>query len=96
MLERFGLDGTFDVVTSAEAVERGKPAPDGYEHAAVALGVDPGGCVAVEDSVHGATAAVEAETPCVGYRPHGGDRPLVERTVTSPAELREVLFDYRT
>lgn len=44
---RFGVD----------EVPRPKPAPDGYLHAASALGVAPGRCLVVEDSVTGLSAA---------------------------------------
>ncbi|GAA3126168.1 hypothetical protein GCM10020001_054130 [Nonomuraea salmonea] len=45
---------------STEEVERGKPAPDGYLEAARRLGVDPRGCVAVEDSSNGLRSAYAA------------------------------------
>jgi HAD superfamily hydrolase (TIGR01509 family) len=44
-------------VFSAQDVERGKPAPDLFLHAAAALGVAPGRCAVVEDSPAGVTAA---------------------------------------
>jgi HAD superfamily hydrolase (TIGR01509 family) len=44
------------IVTSAE-VERGKPAPDIYLHAARRLEVDPARCIAIEDSGHGVASA---------------------------------------
>ena len=45
-----------DVLVSAEAVEAGKPDPEGYLKAAAALGRDPGRCLVVED----APAGIEA------------------------------------
>ena len=45
------------VLIAAEDVAGGKPAPDCYLKAAEAFGVSPQRCVAVEDSVPGATAA---------------------------------------
>ena len=93
VLEQFDLEGTFDATVSAEEAERGKPAPDVYEHAAETLGVEPSGCVAVEDSANGAKAAVEAGTTCIGYRPDGADFPGADRVVAGPEELREALFD---
>jgi HAD superfamily hydrolase (TIGR01509 family) len=50
----------FDVVVCGDEVAATKPAPDPYLAAAAALGVDPAGCVAVEDSPTGTAAAVAA------------------------------------
>jgi len=47
------------IVTSAE-VERGKPAPDIYLHAAKRLETDPTHCLAIEDSAHGVASARSA------------------------------------
>ena len=52
--------GSFDVVVTGDAVSRGKPHPEPYLHAARLLGVEPGRCVAVEDSNTGARSAVAA------------------------------------
>jgi mannitol-1-/sugar-/sorbitol-6-phosphatase len=46
-----------DVFVTAEAVTRGKPAPDGYLDAADRLGVAPAECVVVEDSPPGVAAS---------------------------------------
>ncbi|MCS6836152.1 MAG: HAD family phosphatase [Anaerolineae bacterium] len=45
---------------SADLVAHGKPAPDIYLYAARQLGVDPGQCLALEDSPNGTRAAVAA------------------------------------
>jgi len=52
--------GSFDVVVTGDAVDRGKPHPDPYLHAARLLGVDPGHCMAIEDSETGARSAEAA------------------------------------
>ncbi len=49
---------------TADDVAHGKPSPDVYLHAAQRLGVDPVRCVAIEDSVNGAKAAVAAGMTC--------------------------------
>ncbi len=46
-----------------DEVPRGKPAPDAYQQAASLLGLEPAYCLAIEDSVNGATAAEEAGCP---------------------------------
>jgi HAD superfamily hydrolase (TIGR01509 family) len=56
VLELAGLSDSFKVTVSSEEVERGKPAPDVYLEAAGRLGVEAGGCAAVEDSASGIRA----------------------------------------
>jgi HAD superfamily hydrolase (TIGR01509 family) len=53
-------EGTFATVVTGDAVERGKPYPDPYLKAARLLGVDPGTCLAIEDSNTGARSAESA------------------------------------
>ena len=60
VLEETGLDGAVRAWVSSEQVARGKPAPDVYLEAAQRLGVDPAGCVAVEDSSNGIRSAAAA------------------------------------
>ncbi len=60
VLGRSGLAPVFRVVRSTEEVPRGKPAPDVYVEVASRLGIDPGRCVAVEDSANGLRAAAAA------------------------------------
>ncbi len=57
VLRRLGLETTFEVRCSALDDPRGKPAPDVYLRAAHALGVAPGRCVAIEDSMAGVRSA---------------------------------------
>ena len=45
---------------TGDRVPRLKPAPDPYQQAAKALGLEPGECLAFEDSVAGATSARDA------------------------------------
>jgi beta-phosphoglucomutase-like phosphatase (HAD superfamily) len=44
-----------------------KPDPAIYLHACKVIGVEPGNCVAIEDSKSGATAAKNAKIPLIGY-----------------------------
>ncbi len=48
------------VLVTAEDVEFGKPAPDGYLRAAAALGVDPAVAIVIEDAAQGVRAARSA------------------------------------
>jgi HAD superfamily hydrolase (TIGR01509 family) len=54
------LDHHFDLIVTAEDTTRGKPYPDPYLKATNRLGVDPGRCVAIEDSPTGIAAATAA------------------------------------
>lgn len=81
-LETTGLRALFSVdsIFSAQMVERGKPAPDLFLHAARQLSVDPADCIVVEDSPHGVTAARAAGMAVVGFVGGGHARPtLVDR-----------------
>ncbi len=51
---------TFRAVVTGDAVSRGKPHPEPYLTAARLLGVDPGDCLAIEDSNTGARSAEAA------------------------------------
>jgi HAD superfamily hydrolase (TIGR01509 family) len=68
------------VRVSVDDVERGKPAPDVYRLAARRLGVEPAACLALEDSLAGARAAVAAGATCI----------LATFGVLDPAEARRV------
>ena len=59
-----GMADFFDFTVSGEDVERGKPAPDIFLHAAALAGADPAECVVLEDSNNGIRAAYTA-----GMRP---------------------------
>jgi len=53
-------DGTFAAVVTGDTVSRGKPHPEPYLKAAAELGLEPGECVAIEDSNTGARSAEAA------------------------------------
>ncbi len=56
-------------IFSGHEMPRSKPAPDVYLAAAAALGVDPGRCVVIEDTVTGVSAGVAAGATVLGYSP---------------------------
>ncbi|NNE96130.1 MAG: hexitol phosphatase HxpB [Acidimicrobiales bacterium] len=60
VLDSLDLNDAFDATHSAENDEFGKPHPMPYLKAAAKLGVDPGACVAIEDTVSGAVSAKAA------------------------------------
>ena len=60
ILQKTGLMHYIQHVTGGDEVPAGKPAPDVYLDAARKLGIDTGGCLALEDSNNGTTAALAA------------------------------------
>jgi len=64
-LDKLGLLEFFSVVITAEDVHAGKPDPEGFRAAGLALGVDPASCVVFEDAPAGVTAAKAAGMRCV-------------------------------
>jgi len=67
-LRHAGLDDLFEPhVYSADLVDRGKPAPDLFLHAAADMGVAPSACVVVEDSPNGVRAGVAAGMRVIGF-----------------------------
>jgi beta-phosphoglucomutase-like phosphatase (HAD superfamily) len=66
-LDLFGLTDHFDgSVFTGLAVERGKPHPDLFLHAARTMGVDPSRALVIEDSEAGVSAGVAAGMTVVG------------------------------
>ncbi len=59
---------------SAHDVDRPKPFPDVYLHAAEQMGADPERCVVIEDSVPGVQAGYAAGMTVFGYAPPGNER----------------------
>ena len=59
-LDRLGIASAVTVWHSAEWEPLGKPHPGAYLSTAAKLGVDPTGCLAVEDSFNGAVSAKAA------------------------------------
>lgn len=87
-LGRTGLLPHFEhVLFSASMVERGKPFPDLFLHAASKMGFAPGECAVVEDAVPGVKAARAAGMRVFGY--HGD--PLSDREGLAAAGA--TLFD---
>ncbi|MGA8898283.1 HAD family hydrolase [Bradyrhizobium sp.] len=60
---------------SASNVARGKPHPDIFLHAAEQLGVKPGDCIVIEDSVGGVTAGRAAGATVIGLTAAGHIQP---------------------
>ncbi len=89
-------------IFSGHEMPRSKPHPDVYLAAAEALGVAPGQCAVVEDTVTGAMAGVAAGATVFGYSTgesgHSGPGPLlsvgVVRVFSDMSELPALLSGY--
>jgi HAD superfamily hydrolase (TIGR01509 family) len=92
VLAAAGVADRFRVTVSSEEVARGKPAPDVYLAAADRLGVEPAGCLAVEDSANGLRSAAAAGMTVVAvpnphFPPTRDALALAAATVPTPAGL---------
>lgn len=65
VLEILGITDQFDAVATREDVEHGKPDPEMHLLVARELGVEPGECLAIEDSPAGIEAALSAGTQAI-------------------------------
>jgi len=97
-LERSGVGRLFGATVSSEEVPRGKPAPDVYLETARRLGVDPLGCVAVEDSANGLRAAHAAGMPVIAvpnphYPPDEDALALAAAVVDVPGDVTPELVE---
>jgi beta-phosphoglucomutase len=98
VLNILGLADEFDVVVTREDVEHGKPDPEIHLLAARELGVQPGECLAVEDSPAGVQGALAAGMEVIAVttrltRQKFRDTDLLDRShvVDNPRTLPEVV-----
>ena len=71
VLDRLGIRSLFDAISDGYSVERQKPAPDLFLHAAQQLGLSPAECVVVEDAAAGVEAARAGSFRSIGLGPVG-------------------------
>jgi len=69
VIERLGIRSLFDAISDGHSVERQKPAPDLFLHAAQQLNLSPAECVVVEDAAAGIEAAMAGGFRSVGLGP---------------------------
>ena len=98
VLETTGLRRHFSAFVSSEEVPRGKPSPDVYLEAARRIGLDPAGCIGVEDSSNGIRAAAAAGMTVVAlpnpvYPPKPDALALCALVAQSPDGVRRYLVE---
>jgi HAD superfamily hydrolase (TIGR01509 family) len=96
VLDTAGIADCFAATVSSEEVARGKPSPDVYLEAAWRLDVEPGLCVAVEDSANGIRAAATAGMRVIAYPnrhypPDAETLALAHTVIDSLAELASAI-----
>jgi beta-phosphoglucomutase len=69
VVERLGIASLLDAISDGHSVERQKPAPDLFLHAAAQLGLSPTECVVLEDAEAGIEAARAGGFGTVGLGP---------------------------
>jgi beta-phosphoglucomutase len=69
VVEKLGLESWVDSIADGNSVERQKPAPDLFLHAARKLGLPPKQCVVFEDAEAGVEAAIAGGMWAVGIGP---------------------------
>jgi beta-phosphoglucomutase len=69
VVRRLGIDDFISAYADGHSVERSKPAPDVFLEAARLLGIEPEGCVVVEDAEVGIEAAHAAGMRVIGVGP---------------------------
>jgi HAD superfamily hydrolase (TIGR01509 family) len=77
-------------IFSAQDVERPKPFPDLYLHAAARMGAAPERCAVVEDSAHGVRAGVTAGMSVFGYAGSEAPEPLAAAGARIFRDMREL------
>lgn len=92
VVRRLGIAGLLDAISHGGSVERQKPAPDLFMHAASQLHLQPNECVVVEDAAAGIQAgrAGGFHTLGLGPRERVGEAEVVMDSLQN-ARLNEIL-----
>lgn len=83
-LDGIGLRDQFDAIIGGGEVRKGKPDPEIYLRAAEMVGVDPGDCWVIEDSLQGIAAGLSAGMRVVGMTTSHSSAELAHTQITSP------------
>lgn len=93
VLERLRLEDAFEVVHSATEEQAGKPDPAVYLTTARRLGVEPRGCIALEDSIHGVLAAKAAGMACIAVPDASSGDSERDRAMNAQLVVADVVLD---
>ena len=91
VLDRLGIRHRFDDVVDAATIANSKPHPEIFLTAASHLGVDPAGCLGVEDAAAGVASIKDAGMIAVGV---GDAQVLARADYIIPSMERFRLADY--
>ncbi len=69
ILQRLGLENTFDTVVDGNSIAHSKPHPEVFQEAASRLGLPADQCLVVEDAASGVAAAIAGGFHCAGIGP---------------------------
>lgn len=99
VLKKAGLRNRFRAIISAEDVQEGKPSPEGYQKAVVALrerpdaaDLRPEECLAIEDSVAGIVSAHGAGMRCLAVA-HSYPEPTLRSADWTMGSINDVNLD---
>ena len=92
-MDALGIRDVLGAIVSSDEVPLGKPEPDVYLLAASRLGVEPGRCLVVEDSLNGVRAGKAAGmtvvlVPNASVPPGGNAHELADAIVPDPGGSR--------
>lgn len=97
VLEKLRLKYYFDAVSSAEHEPEGKPDPSVYNSVIKKLGVNPGDCIAVEDSLSGLMAAKKAGMKTIALAKDSSDyqdNEIIDYKITCYKEFDFFLLNH--
>jgi len=69
VVDRLQIRGMLDSISDGYSVEKPKPEPDLFLHAAASVGIQPANCVVVEDAEAGVEAGIRAGMRTIGIGP---------------------------
>jgi HAD superfamily hydrolase (TIGR01509 family) len=100
LIKYFPYEHIYSAATSLNPPSS-KPDPKIYFYACEQLGIKPEETVTVEDSKSGATAAMRANIPCIGfvgiYKIEEGEKKMqqMEKVMTEDAKCKVIMYDWK-
>lgn len=100
LMKYFPYEHVYSAATSLNPPSS-KPDPKIYLYACEQLGVKPEECVTVEDSKSGATSAMRANVPCIGYvgiyKIEDGEEKMkqMEKVLSNDTKCKVIMYDWK-